>query len=138
MNKYQKAKIYTIRSPNTNKIYIGSTIADLSKRFYQHRIKSQSLVRNEALTSKIIIDSGDAYIELLENYPCNDKRELEKREHELIRENNNICVNKIILGGNDKTKEERRVKKKQYRDAKKQQKREKTELNLLEEEFNNI
>ena len=29
MNKYNKSKIYTIRSPNTEKFYIGSTTQQL-------------------------------------------------------------------------------------------------------------
>jgi hypothetical protein len=90
MIKNIKGRIYAVRSPNTDKIYIGSTIMPLSKRMYQHRHL------NNLCTSKQIIEAGSAYIELIENYECNDKNELHKREGELIREHKNICVNKFI------------------------------------------
>ena len=34
-------------------------------------------------------------IELVENYPCNSKEELEKKEGEYIK--NNECVNKLLF-----------------------------------------
>jgi hypothetical protein len=37
--KFPNAMIYTIRSPNTSKYYIGSTIQSLSKRFSCHKSK---------------------------------------------------------------------------------------------------
>jgi hypothetical protein len=43
--------------------------------------------------------AGNAYYELLEHFPCNSKAELQKREHELIRENNDNVVN--LLGTED-------------------------------------
>jgi hypothetical protein len=52
MNKYENGKIYTIRSPHTDKYYIGSTIASLKKHFYQHK--------SGLYKSKEIIDAGDA------------------------------------------------------------------------------
>ena len=36
-NMYANGKIYTIRSHQTDKYYIGSTTQPLSKRFYQHK-----------------------------------------------------------------------------------------------------
>jgi hypothetical protein len=85
MNKYENGKIYTIRSPHTDKYYICSTIASLKKHFYQHK--------SGLYKSKEIIDAGDAYIELLENFPCKSKNELEKREGELLRQFKNEIVN---------------------------------------------
>ena len=37
LNRYQNGAIYTIRSHQTEKYYIGSTCMPLYKRFYQHR-----------------------------------------------------------------------------------------------------
>ena len=91
-NKYAKAIIYAVRSPNINKFYIGSTICSVKKRFIQHKSKIN-------LTKcKIIIDAGESYIEILEQYPCNNKKELEKREGELIRLHKDNIVNYIIVG----------------------------------------
>ena len=84
---YSLGKVYIIRSPNTEKVYIGSTIQSLSKRFSGH-IKSYNNT-----CSKIVIEHGDAYIELLENVPCETKEQLLKREGELIRSTEN-CINR--------------------------------------------
>jgi hypothetical protein len=39
----------------------------------------------------------DVYIELIEDYPCNSKAELLKREGEIIRQTPN-CVNRCVAG----------------------------------------
>lgn len=91
MPNYQNGKIYSIRSrSNLDLVYVGSTIQPLSVRFGGHKD-----CRNTS-SSKQIIDIGDAYIELIENYSCNSKEELCKREGELIRSMD--CVNKRIAG----------------------------------------
>jgi hypothetical protein len=92
MPNYQNGKIYSIRSPNTEKYYIGSTIQNLSMRMALHRT-----LKNPT-SSKEIINSGGAYIELIENFPCNNKEELLKREGELIRQFKDNIVNKGIAG----------------------------------------
>ena len=87
---YANGQVYSIRSHLTDQIYIGSTAQPLHKRFYQHK-------KNKASTSREIIKYGDAYIELIENYPCNSKKELNRREGQHIRNTEN-CVNKNIAG----------------------------------------
>jgi len=87
MNKYHGGKIYTLRSPSTDKIYIGSTTQPLWKRKGQHKVKKA----NE------LSQLDDFYIELLENFKCENRNELNKREGELIRANDK-CVNKYIAG----------------------------------------
>jgi len=88
---YSKGKIYIIRSPNTPSVYIGSTVSKLHKRFSQHKHPSNKL------TSKNIIDSGDAYIELLEDYPCENRNQLHKREGQLMRATEG-CINRYVAG----------------------------------------
>ena len=86
MPNYQNSKVYSIRSLSRPElIYVGSTTQPLSKRMVQHR---------SALTcvSKEIIDIGDAYIELIENYPCVDKNQLLARENRYMRGLD--CLNK--------------------------------------------
>ena len=78
-----EGKIYAIRSPNTNKIYIGSTCQDLNKRFNGHK-------HSNTTTSQEIINSGQAYIELIKNYNCNNKIELRLKEGQIIKENKQI------------------------------------------------
>ena len=87
---YQNTKIYKIWSPNTEQVYIGATVQSLSMRMAEHRKISNNT------RSKIIIDLGDAKIEVLEEFPCNNKMESDRKEGEYIRSLN--CVNKNIAG----------------------------------------
>lgn len=87
-NKYHNGKIYTLRSYQTDKFYIGSTCQLLSRRKAEHKLRK----RNDI--SKL----DDFYIELLENFKCENKDELNKREGELIRQNKNKCINKNVAG----------------------------------------
>lgn len=73
-NEYKNGKIYVIRSNLTDKIYVGSTKHKLNIRFSAH------LNKNNTTCSKKLIDLGDARIELIEDYPCNNRKELELRE----------------------------------------------------------
>jgi hypothetical protein len=86
MPDYKDGKVYSIRSPHTEKVYIGSTVMSLSKRFSQHK---RTIHR---CSSKQIIDAGDAYIELIEASPCNSKEELFRREAQIMRQTPN-CIN---------------------------------------------
>jgi hypothetical protein len=90
MPDYQLGKIYAIRSPSIDKFYIGSTVQELSKRFGGHKITKND---NRKCSSYIILEKKDAYIELIEAYPCNSKEELNRREGELIRFHKGLCVN---------------------------------------------
>jgi hypothetical protein len=80
--RYKRGKIYTIRCRyDDSLIYIGSTIEKLSIRMAKHRYnKSCSLYK--------YVDGNwdDWYIELYEEFPCNNKQLLEKKEGEVIRE----------------------------------------------------
>jgi hypothetical protein len=120
-NKYQRAKIYQIRSHRSEMVYIGSTCEPtLARRFVHHRSEYkcfQSGKRKSAKSSREILEFGDAYIELIENFPCSNKDELVKREGHHIRLNN--CVNKRIAGRTLQeyyidNKESLKIKKKQY------------------------
>ena len=98
INKYNKSMIYTIRSPSTDKYYIGSTTQLLCKRFGDHKYKAYLDGRHHFVTSFKLLELGNSYIELLQEYECDNKNQLEKREGELIREHKNNCVNKRIEG----------------------------------------
>lgn len=95
MPNYQNGKIYSIRSHSRpDLVYVGSTIQPLSVRLGGHKKPS-----NQS-TSKQIIVLGDSYIELIENYSCNSREELDRREGEVIRSMD--CVNKRIAGRTQK------------------------------------
>ncbi len=88
MPDYSKGKIYTIRNRNEHaKIYVGSTIQSLAVRFSGHKRNSKTeKCINYKLYVEINNDWDNWYIELYENYPCNSKEELCKKEGEIIRE----------------------------------------------------
>jgi hypothetical protein len=88
--RYDTSKIYIIKSPSTDLVYVGSTIHELNERFSRHKCKSN------VCTSKEILKFNDAYIELIENYPCKSYRELLEREKYFISITPN-CVNKMMI-----------------------------------------
>ena len=80
---YSRGKIYKITSPNTDKIYIGSTISPLRNRFYIHVRDYNKWFANNSSTycsSYKIIKEGDAKIELIEEFPCDSRLDLQARE----------------------------------------------------------
>ena len=97
-NKYQQGKIYMIKSNQTDKVYIGSTIRPLDVRFKSH----EDRVGEKSTTSYMILEYDDAYIELIEEYPCETKLELQSREGYYIRLYGDRIVNKKIIGRTDK------------------------------------
>lgn len=85
------ATIYMISSPNTDKVYIGSTTQKLSYRFNVHKHNNNNTTR-----SKFIIDSGDATITAIDIVEDDDSEELKIKELEYIHFYKDICVN--LLG----------------------------------------
>ena len=100
INKYNKSMIYTIRSPTTDKYYIGSTTQILCKRFSDHKTNYKAYLKGSTrfITSFKILELDNAYIELLEEVICENRNQLEKKEGELIRLHANNCVNINIAG----------------------------------------
>jgi hypothetical protein len=100
INKYHNGKIYTLRSYQTDKYYIGSTCDALHKRFYQHKqdFNRWNKWNKRYITSFEILKFDDCFIELLEVFKCESKNELRKREGELIRLHKNDVVNIKIDG----------------------------------------
>ncbi len=99
INIYNNGKIYTIRCRSDNDlIYVGSTIQPLHKRFHSHKTKLNKGKYNNSLLYNKMNELGidNFYIELYENYKCNSKEELNRREGEIIRKIGNM--NQIIAG----------------------------------------
>jgi len=111
MVNYKNGKIYKLWSPEGDMIYIGSTCRGLAHRKAQHKDKPNT-------TSKILFDTyTDIRIELIEEYPCDNKEQLNRKEGEYIRTLD--CVNRCVAGRTDKeyreeNKEHITEKKKEY------------------------
>jgi hypothetical protein len=97
---YQNGKIYKLVSDLTDNIYIGSTTQPLYKRHHQH-IKGFIKGSNKCKSIELL-KLGETRIELIENYSCNSKEQLNAREGYYIKLNKNICVNKYIMGRTSK------------------------------------
>ena len=128
MIDYLKGKIYTIRFYNTNEIYIGSTIQLLSYRFTGHKKQKTCSLYNH-IKNNYDNNWNICYYELYENYPCNNKEELLKKEGEIIRlfknDENYIVINKKIEFRTHKEyKEENKNKIKEYQDNYRQEHKE--------------
>lgn len=67
----KKSYIYIIRSPNTSKVYIGSTTRSVQRRFQEHKSQYKMYIngRFNFVTSFHIIQAGDPYINILETIP---------------------------------------------------------------------
>ena len=87
MPDYNKGKIYTIRCRTDDTlIYVGSTIQPLSVRIGEHKRRGNNVKYQNILIYKTINNNWDDwYIELYEEYPCENKEQLCKREGEVIR-----------------------------------------------------
>jgi len=97
MVNYQNGKIYTIRCrSDENLIYVGSTTQKLTQRLAKHRSSCKRGVGCSIYKYIVNDDWSEWYIELYEMYPCNSKKELERREGQVIREIGTI--NKNIAG----------------------------------------
>ena len=100
INKFNLSKIYAIKSPHTDLYYIGSTTLPLCERFSRHKSEYKRYLKGiyHFVTSFKIIEHGDTYVELLEEVNCENRKQLEKREGEIIKEHKEQCVNKSIAG----------------------------------------
>lgn len=96
MSDYSKGKIYKLVDNTNGNIYIGSTIKMLCQRLCNHKYdyKKYLIGKYHFVTSFDIIKNGNFKIELIEEYPCNNKKELETRERYYIESIN--CINKNI------------------------------------------
>ena len=96
---YQKGKIYTIRCLDDDTlIYVGSTTQPLAVRWGDHKKHSRYQENPTTTIVKLMKDKGEErfYIELYEDFPCERKEQLIKREGEVQRLI--ATVNKVVAG----------------------------------------
>jgi hypothetical protein len=123
MPDYSKGKIYTIRCKTNNEyIYVGSTCKTLSQRIAGHRHHSKQFP-SKMFYSKVE-DWNDWYIELYQDFPCERKEQLAKKEGEVIRQIGTL--NQLIAGRNleewkdEGGREKRQIYNQLYRDKNKE------------------
>jgi hypothetical protein len=105
MIDYSKGRIYRIWDNTYTECYIGSTVEALSLRMAKHRQNYKQWLNGKGSSNTCFTlfekyGVGNCKIELLENYPCASKAELEAREghHQRLHH----CINKNIAGRSDK------------------------------------
>jgi len=115
MSDYSQGKIYMLTSQQTPEVYIGSTKETLEERLDIHKNHYKLWLKGKYnyVTSFEIIQYDDCEIHLIEDYPCETRKELEKKEGEYQRMMD--CVNKHIAGRTKKEyDEDNKEKKKEY------------------------
>ena len=130
-NKYQNGKIYRIVDNAYTECYIGSTIQGLSSRMALHRREYRRYQDGKApyVSSYALFDLygvDNCKIELIEDYPCESKAQLAKREGYHIRHEE--CINKCVAGRtpteyNEDNREHRKEYDKNYRETNKEKKK---------------
>ena len=98
MPDYRNGKIYRIVGIKDNRVYIGSTTQPLDIRFKQHYRRTDEKKKYDWMMK------CNPRIELLENYPCNNKCELIEREEyylSLYKKNNIPVINKSVARTTD-------------------------------------
>ena len=78
------------------KVYVGSTIQSMEERFKEHENgwKHYKAGKGKYVTSYELFDLGSPKITKIENFRCNDIKQLQEREAEIIRQTK--CVNKTF------------------------------------------
>ena len=87
---YREGIIYSLSSPNTNQCYIGCTTKDLKTTFTQLRAYSK---RNRGVSSNVIVEAGDAQIEVLETFYDITISALRKELGKVQEKYADVCVN---------------------------------------------
>jgi len=103
MVNYQNSKIYKITANEGKLVYIGCTTNKLNLRFNAHKSKAKirkagsHSYRIANVSSYPLFDYDDVKIELIEEYPCNDKKELHLRERHHIEQYDCVNVQKALV-----------------------------------------
>ena len=130
-NKYGNGKIYKIVDNAYTECYIGSTIMALSSRMALHRRDYKQYKAGQAgyVSSYALFDKcgiENCKIELIEDYSCESKEQLTKREGHYIKQEQ--CINKNVAGRtvkewHEEHREQRRDYDKNYRETNKEKKK---------------
>ena len=112
MVDYKEGKIYRLVCNTTGQQYIGSTTQILSQRLGGHKAGYKRFVEGKStmkVSSFNILCENNFKMILIEEYPCENKNQLERRERDFIE--TMVCVNKLKPA---QTKEERKEQTQKY------------------------
>jgi hypothetical protein len=112
MIDYKNGKIYRLVCNTTGDQYIGSTTQSLSQRLGGHKTQYKRFLEGKTtnqISSYSILSNNNFEIILLEEFACENKNELERRERHFIE--TVLCVNKYKPA---QTKEELQKQKQTY------------------------
>ena len=82
----QNGKIYKLLNNIDDEIYVGSTCESLANRMARHRHFAHLSKASKLYEHMKHVGDENFYIKLIEDYPCEGKEQLLKREGEFIRE----------------------------------------------------
>ena len=84
---YSNGRIYCIRNNVNDDVYVGSTTQPLSQRFQKHKCDLKNPKKNNFKFYQYMNELGEQnfYIELIEEYPCENIEQLRRKEGEWIR-----------------------------------------------------
>jgi group I intron endonuclease len=85
-NKYGDGKIYLLRNSIDEKIYVGSTTRSLRQRRAEHEHKAKLSLTRIVYAHLNPIGWSNVTIELIEDFPCNNRDELQDREKHWIQQ----------------------------------------------------
>lgn len=84
MPDYSKSKIYKIVNTIDDEVYVGSTCRKLAYRFQCHVKKAKEYESRKIYDHLNSIGWENVSIELIEEYPCDNKEELLSRERHWV------------------------------------------------------
>ena len=101
--RYENAKIYKLESNVSDLFYIGSTINSLARRLQLHENNYRAYQKGtyrSYCSSFAVLDTGDYSISLYNEYPCQNKMQLEIEEGVAVQYYMQYagCVNRYIPG----------------------------------------
>jgi group I intron endonuclease len=80
MNRYHNGKIYKLVNTVDDRIYIGSSASELSKRLYHHKKDARKRTEQKVYKELNIIGWENVRIIQIEAFRCENKQELTARE----------------------------------------------------------
>ena len=98
---YENGKVYVVRNTTNSKLYVGSTVRTLAQRMAEHRIQAKNGLIFPFYSAMREIGIEKFYIELLADYKCDRKEQLNKEEGRHMRELNALVpngYNQILAG----------------------------------------